>query len=310
MRTPRLPSIVSLQALEAAARLQSYSRAAEEMHLTHGAISQRIRELESQVGAPLFRRTGNRMLPTAEAQRLLAHVRPALDALAQAFGRVATADASSVLRISTLPSLANRWLVPRLQEFRARTAQVDVELAASTELETPGPALDMSIRYGPGDWPDVRCEPLAPELLFPVCTPAYAREHGLGTPSDLASAGLLRHAWQRWSPWLEAAGLPVREPVATPRYGDSEHLVRAAEAGEGIALARGLMVLDSLRSGALVAPFPIAVRDRYRYFAVQAARPSRKAPAIALFADWLADRIREDARALSSLFGDPAPDAP
>lgn len=262
----RLPSMQTLRAFEAAARLQSYTAAAEELGVTHGAISHRIRALERRVGTTLFHRTGRTMLPAHEAVTLLAQVREALAALQRALPDRSRSTPGRLV-ISVHPSLATRWLIPRVGRFLEDNPDLVVEVRSTADLGaflTHG--IDVSIRYGAGDWPDATSERLAGEILFPVCTPAYRNEHRLVQPADLARCTLLRHAWQPWSPWLHAARLRIKEPAGKLTLSDSGLVLEAALAGQGVALTRSLFVMDDLKSGRLVRPFALAVPDSHGYY--------------------------------------------
>src|SRR5512134_1239115 len=245
----RLPSMQTLMAFEAAARLQSYTAAAEELGVTHGAISHRIRALERRVGTTLFHRTGRTMLPAHEAVTLLAQVREALAALQRALPDRSRSTPGRLV-ISVHPSLATRWLIPRVGRFLDDNPDLVVEVRSTADLGaflTHG--IDVSIRYGAGDWPDATSERLAGEILFPVCTPAYRNEHRLVQPADLARCTLLRHAWQPWSPWLHAARLRIKEPAGKLTLSDSGLVLEAALAGQGVALTRSLFAIDDLKAG-------------------------------------------------------------
>lgn len=280
-----IPSLQTLRALEAAARLGSYTRAAEELGLTHGAISHRLRALEESLGHPLFTREGNGMRPTPEALRLLVPVREALGLLALAFPPVR--EAQAILRVSLLPSFASRWLTPRLGAFRAAHPDIDVRIDARLELAEIGPGgVDCAIRYGKGGWPGVRAERLAGEVLFPVCAPAYRAAHSLDTPADLARAVLLRHDRQLWGPWLRAAGVALGEPAGGPLFSDTGLLLDAAIAGEGVALARARLVEGDLTSGRLVRLSDVAVDDSQSYWFVRS--QSGDSAAVEAFACWIA----------------------
>lgn len=283
----------TLRAFEAAARHESYSRAAVELGITHGAVSHRIRALEAEVEAVLFRRIGNAMVPTDEARRLLVPVRRALGLLDDTFGTKRTRPRR--LTISTLPSFAGRWLVPRLGAFRAEYPDIDLRLDTRLEFAPLGPGgMDCAVRYGPGDWPGVRARRLAGERLSPVCSPAYRDQAGLREPADLASARLLRHDRQLWEPWFQAAGLDLPEPVDGPTYADAGLLLEAAAASEGVALGRGLLAAADIAAGKLVMPFSISVQDRLAYHVVS---PPNADPAtdrmVEIFGTWLAARLAE-----------------
>ncbi|HEV2673868.1 MAG TPA: LysR substrate-binding domain-containing protein [Aliidongia sp.] len=287
------PSIQTLRAFEAAGRLQSYSAAARELGLTHSAISHRIRALETGGGQTLFQRAGNRMIPTGEGHRLLVQVRAALGLLEQAFPGNAPNPRRLVL--DALPAFAARWLAPRLGAFRSAHPDVELELRALPKLtDLAAEGIDAAIRYGPGDWPNLQATPLARERIFPVCAPAYRERHGIELPEDLARLTLLRNPWQPWTPWFQAAGLAFKEPATGSSYADAGLLLQAAAAGEGVALARGLLARDDLATGRLVRPFEVAIWDRYGYFLVRplTAIPN---PALAAFERWLSQAIAVDA---------------
>lgn len=281
-----LPSIQTLRAFEAAGRLRSYSRAAEELGLTHGAISHRIRELEARMGERLFEREGNSMRPTPAGQELLASVRNGLRLLERAF-EPRRASPARPLVASVLPVLASCWLVPRLTGFRARHPDIEVELRVTTELARFGrDGVDVALRYGPGGWPGVQSRRLGDEIVFPVCSPDYARRLSIERPEDLARCLLLRTPWQPWSPWFQAAGLAWDEPSDGPLYPDSSLLLRAAMAGEGVALSRRLLMADDLAAGRLCRLFDIAIDDPNAYFLVWPTSSVRTAE-ITQLGDWL-----------------------
>src|SRR5687768_3985399 len=169
----RLPPFFALRALEAAARHRSYSRAAGELSVTHGAVSQQIRRLEAELGARLFERRGNVMVPTPDAERLAGEVARALDILANGVARFSAAAERDPLVVSLDPQFANRWLPPRLARLLADPAGANLELRVEERLAnfvTDG--VDMAVRYGAGQWEGVEAVRLFPETLFPVCSPS------------------------------------------------------------------------------------------------------------------------------------------
>jgi LysR family glycine cleavage system transcriptional activator len=280
--------------LEAAARHQSYTHAARELGLTHSAISHRIRELERRRQAVLFRRAGNRMLPTAAGQQLLAQVRTAIHLLEQAFAGPSAGRARQRISIDVLPAFAVRWLAPRLHLLRQALPELELNLSMAVELSTfTDAALDAAIRFGPGKWPGIKEKRLAGEVLFPVCSPAYRSRMAIRRPADLERCTLLRHPWQEWSSWLSAAGLAASEPIQGSSYADAGVILQAATAHEGVALARGLVVLDDLRAGRLVRLFKVSVPDRYAYYLVHPVTSFPNA-ALAAFESWLVAAINED----------------
>ena len=282
-----IPSLQTLRAFDAAGRHQSYSKAAEELGLTHGAVSHRIRALEAQTGKRLFERQANRMMLTADGKRLQAQVRNALGLLENIFAPPRARTASQVT-ISTFPTMAH-WLVPRLAAFRKSHPDLDLKLDLTSQVVELGKGVDAAIRYGPGNWPSTESRLLASEMLTPVCSPAYLKDHPLDQPADLLDCTLLRHPWYSWAAWFQAAGVSTREPRQGPEYPDSSLLIEAAIAGEGVALARGLGVADALRQGRLVRPFSISITDVNAYYFVTPERT--RDPRLDAFHAWLADQL-------------------
>ena len=285
-----IPSLQTLRAFDAAGRHRSYSRAGEELGLTHSAVSHRIRDLEQLTGARLFAREGNRMVPTAEGQRLLAQVRNALGLLESIFGE-ARERASRRITVSVFPAFASRWLVPRLGRFRAAHPDVELALDLSSGVVVLGDGIDAAVRFGAGGWPGTESRRLAGETLFPVCSPGFRDEHRLAEPADLLRCTLLRYPRHSWAAWFHAAGVSAGEPRAGPEYSDSSLLMDAAVAGEGVALARGYAALDALRSGSLVRPFRTSVVDEQAYYFVTPPGPLQ--PNLEAFETWLGTAMGE-----------------
>jgi LysR family glycine cleavage system transcriptional activator len=285
-----LPSIQTLRAFEAAGRHQSYTRAAEELRVTHGAISHRILDLQKLTGTALFQRNGNRMVPSEQGNLLLARVRYALQILEQAFDKPRRSPKSQ-LRLSVLPAFASHWLVARLGRFRAEHPGIEIDLQATADLVEVGGTIDLAIRYGPGGWPGVQSRRLAGETLFPVCSPEYRHRFAVDTPMDMGRCTLLRHPWQPWGPWLQRVALKIDEPSRGPSYSDAGLLLQAAAAGEGIALARGLLATDDLRAGRLVRLFDIDIDDAYAYFAVWKPLLKGRDVGAEAFMRWLAESM-------------------
>jgi LysR family glycine cleavage system transcriptional activator len=289
-----LPSIRVLRAFETAARLRSYSRAAEQLGLTHGAISHAIRDLEARVGARLFERQGNRMQPTQAGSELLPTIRQALALLVSVFPAPQDGGPAS-LRISVLPSFASHWLTRRLPEFHAQHPHIVVGLDLRVELAPMGQdGVDAAVRFGDGGWPGLTSAWLTGETAFPVCSPDYRARHNLDTAEDLRRCRLLRHTWQPWTSWFQEAGLVMPEPVTPSPFGDAGLLVDAAIAGDGVALARKILVADSLAIGVLVKPFQKEIELPGGYYLVRAEGAPLKAPLIDCFGSWLRDKIRRE----------------
>lgn len=295
-----LPSFRTLRAFEAAARLRSYSRAAEQLGLTHSAISHAVRDLEVRVGTKLFERHGNTMQPTTFGNQLVPTIRQSLELLTSIFPQPA-AEGPTHLRISVLPSFASHWLIRRLADFHMRYPSIAIVLDSRIELANIGPkGVDAAIRFGEGEWSGLLSTRLATETAFPVCSPAYLARRDLTTAEDLRACRLLRHSWQPWTPWFHAAGLAVSEPLSPPPYEDAGLLVDAAIAGDGVALVRRLLVADGLSSGVLVQPFSTEIPFPGAYYLVRSSRSSPKDALIDHFTEWLLEKLGEEVRGTST----------
>lgn len=288
-----LPSLQTLRAFEAAERLQSYSKAAEELGLTHGAVSHRIRELEQRVGVTLFRRAGNSMVATIEGRQLVGKVRQSLSVLEQAFApprAPATSSARRHIVIASAPSIGATWLFKRLAEFRAEHPGIDIDMRVSDGLsDYKKEKIDLGIRLGLGGWAGLNASPMFDEAISPVCTPEYRDRLGLRAPADLARAVLLRNVWTPWVTWFAAAGLDWPEPASGSMFDNSPLMLAAALDHQGVALGRHWLVVDELRAGRLVTPYNIAVRDDFQYWLAWPAGRSANADAV-LLREWLAGK--------------------
>jgi LysR family transcriptional regulator, glycine cleavage system transcriptional activator len=272
---PCLPPIQALRAFEAAARHRSYSRAAEELSLTHGAISHHVARLQKDLGGvQLFVRDGQRMVVTDAGQVFVMEVRQSLRLLVEAVESVRTRSrrvgAIRTLAVSVLPSLAARWLVPRLASFQSSHPAIDIAIHPTTVLAALDgrDGIDLAIRYGPGRWPGLNVAPLMKSLIFPVASPDFLARAKIKSPKDLLRARLLRNPRQKWRPWFLAAGLDVPEPNRGPVYDDAGLLLQAAAAGQGVALGRAALAADDLTARRLIRLFDVGVEDDYGWFLV------------------------------------------
>ncbi|CAN7519400.1 transcriptional regulator GcvA [Trinickia sp. LjRoot230] len=270
MNLRQLPPLNALKMFEAAARHQSFSRAADELFVTHGAVSHQIRALETELGAALFARDGKRVRLTETGSRYAKAVRAALMALADATHDVRAADRERRLIVSSASSFSARWITPRIGSFIERNPQIDVELVSTNNLtDFSRDDVDVAIRYGGGHYPDLHVEPLLDEVFFPVCAPTFNGGNLPKTPADLAGARLLRSDDELWRPWFDAAGLAnVSEPRRGVLYQDSSNLVQAAVDGQGIALLRRSIAMHEIAAGRLVHLFDIDATTEASYYFV------------------------------------------
>jgi LysR family transcriptional regulator, glycine cleavage system transcriptional activator len=290
--TPRLPSLNGLRAFEAAARHLSFTQAASELNVTQTAISHQIRRLEEELGIRLFVRKNRALALTPKARDYLPGVRAAFNDLRLATDQLLRKDEDNVLTVSTLASLAVKWLLPRLSTFQEAHPKIDVRITTSTNLvDFRSGDVDAAIRYGRGHWEGLRAEWLMADELFPVCSPALLNgKRPLRTPEDLRDHVLLHTGASNsddWRLWLTAAGLPTdisKQPGIT--FDLSLMTVQAAVDGIGVAMGRTSYVQDDIAKGRLVVPFNITLPADAGFYLV-----SREAatdpPKLKAFRDWL-----------------------
>lgn len=268
MTNRSLPPLHTLRAFEAIGRLRSFTLAADELHLTHSAISHQMRALESSLRTVLIDRSRREISLTPQGRQFLAVVRPVLQQLAEVADALRHAD-SKRLRINVLPSFAARWLLPRLGDFFMRHPEIDVEVAATqTVVDLNAEGAHLAIRYGDGQWPGTREELVFEERLFPVASPAYVRAHGIRAIEDLPRATLLRDDFIPWEGWLAQASLDAARCAFGAVYRDSALVLQAAESGQGVALGRSWLVEDALRTGSLCRIGTLSIPAAASYFLV------------------------------------------
>ena len=293
----RLPPLSALRPFEAAARLESFSRAAEELHLTHGAVSHQVRGLEQHLGTALFTRHGKRVALTAAGRAFAERVRAALEEIAQAADMARPARVDHRLTVSVLPSFASRWLMPRLIRFMESHPEIEVNVLASTALaDFARDGVDIALRFGKGPWPPFICEPFLDDEWFPVASPKMNRGRLPKEPRDLLRVRIMREDRDSWQLWFEAAGVKLEAPIEGPLFNDSTYSLQAAARGEGVALARRSIVGEDLERGTLKRLFKIAVRARERYWFVSP-KETAEAPRVKAFRDWVKAELRRPARA-------------
>ncbi|MGY3435082.1 LysR family glycine cleavage system transcriptional activator [Bradyrhizobium sp. USDA 3686] len=298
--TSRLPSLNGLRAFEAAARHLSFTLAASELNVTQTAISHQIRRLEEELGIRLFVRQNRALALTAEARDYLPGVRAAFNDLRLATDRLLRKDDDKVLTVSTLASLAAKWLLPRLTDFQEHHPGIDVRITTSTSLvDFQRDNVDAAIRYGRGQWPGLRADWLMADELFPVCSPSLLRgDKPLRCPEDLKSHMLLHTSNANsddWRLWLTAAGLPAdiaRQPGIT--FDMIFMTIQAAIDGIGVAMGRTSYVQDDIAKGRLVVPFKIALPADAGFYLV-APEGRREAPKLAAFREWMIAATRNKA---------------
>jgi LysR family glycine cleavage system transcriptional activator len=297
----RLPSLNGLRAFEAAARHLSFTNAAAELNVTQTAISHQIRRLEEELGIPLFIRQNRSLVLTPAAQDYLPGIRAAFQDLRQATDRLQRKDDDRVLTVSTLASFAAKWLLPRLASFQETHPEIDVRITTSMELvDFRKDNVDAAIRYGRGQWPDVRAVWLMADELFPVCSPALLKgQHPLREPKDLAHHTLLHTSGYNddWRLWMTAADLPIKTTARQGLTFDMSFMtVQAAIDGLGVAVGRTSYVQDDIEKGRLVVPFNIAMPANAGFYLVSP-NATAHAPKLKAFEKWLVAATKQTGQA-------------
>jgi LysR family glycine cleavage system transcriptional activator len=288
-----LPPLNALPSFEAAARHLSFSRAAEELHVTHGAVSRAVRNLEDQLGVQLMIRATRSVRLTPIGASYAAEIRDALEHLTAATS-AATGQSSGIVSVSTIDSFAARWLMPRLFRFRRDHRDIDVRVATPERLaDFVSDGIDIAIRCGGGQYPGLSAELLMKEDHFPVCSPKLLEgPYPLRTPADLARHTLLHDVFTvDWAIWLRSAGINNVDPHHGPTFLSSDHAIQAAIRGEGVVLGRSALVADDLAAGRLVRPFELSLPAGFAYYVVYPTRALQR-PNVKAFRDWLMTEIR------------------
>ncbi len=297
----RLPPLNALRVFEASARHLSFTKAAEELHVTQAAVSHQVKALEGALGLKLFRRYNRRLSLTEAGKQFLPPLREAFDMIAEASARLSDEEETGSLKVSVLPSFAAKWLLPRLGDFRATNPEIDVLLSASNELvDFERDDIDVGIRFGFGDYPELFTQKLMDDEAFPICSPKLLEgPNPLRSPEDLENHTLLHDESPNlldWNTWRSLAGKPEIRTDFGPRFTDASMAIEAAAAGNGVAIARSSLVRADLRSGRLIKPFGPSLKSRFAYYLV-CAKSQAERPKIKKFRSWIAAQVREDLEA-------------
>lgn len=294
-----LPSTQALLCFEAAARHQSFTRAAQELSLTQGAVSRQVAALEDLVGVPLFKRTQHGMVLTPAGQDYARQVAQRLDALERdtldVRGHQGAVDR---LSIASVPTFAVRWLIPRLPQLARVHPQLQVHMEARSrpflfsELQVDA-ALFAGTPEQVGQWAGTQAQWLMPEEVLPVCSPRLLQGARAVSPQALSALPLLQQSTrpEGWRQWFEAQGVEATRALAGPRYELFSMQAAAAEAGLGVALMPTLLVQEELASGRLVVACRRPLKGQRGYYLVQPEATPR--PAVAVFKAWLMEQVSE-----------------
>ena len=302
----RLPSLNALRAFEAAARHESFTKAAAELCVTQGAVSHQVKALEADLGLRLFQRERQRLVITEAGRAYLEVVRDAFDRVALGTERLLQRQSAGVLTVTTSPNFATKWLVHRLGRFAEAHPGIDLRVSASLHhVDFAREDVDLAIRHGDGQWPGLHVARLCKEELFPVCSPSLMRGRApLRAPADLKQHTLLHLDDRRdWAKWLESAGVGMEDLARGPVFNQASMAIDAAVDGQGIALARTALAAWDLLAGRLVRPFPLALEVPYAYWIV-CPRTTAELPKIATFRAWLLAEAGEETRRMQSAEAD------
>ena len=301
----RLPPLNALRVFESAARHLSFTKAADELHVTPGAVSQQIKALEDFLQTPVFRRQKRSLLLTDEAQASLPILREGFDKLVEASNILGAKSEEGRLTVSVAPSLASKWLVPRLDRFQEANPDVDVWVSADMDVvDFAIEDVDLAIRYGLGKYEGLVVEHLMAEKIVPVCSPRLMTgDYPIKSPADLVHHTLLHDlgtekdpSCPTWPMWLKAAGVCHKEGERGLKFNQSSLVIEAAVAGKGVALAKAALALADLEAARLVIPFDLTTPTDFAYHIVHP--PSKNAsPSVKAFKAWLLEEAKASTNA-------------
>ncbi|MCW8914656.1 MAG: transcriptional regulator GcvA [Magnetovibrio sp.] len=299
----RLPPMNALKSFEAAARHESFTRAAEELCVTQGAVSHQVKALEEELGLKLFHRAPQHLILTEAGREYSNVVRDALDRISVGTDKILQRQNSGVLTVSTSPNFAAKWLVHRLGKFAEAYPDIDLRISATLHhVDFANEDVDMAVRHSDGEVPGLDVEQLYEEQLFPVCSPKLLESPpGLKKPEDLIQHPLLHlDNRQDWTKWLDVAGVKGADLSRGPVLNQASMIIDAAVDGQGVALARTALASHDLINGRLVRPFPIALPVNYGYWVVYPKATANQSK-IKLFRDWLLAEVADDMKRLKEL---------
>lgn len=289
----QLPSLNALRAFEAAARHESFSKAANEFFVTHVAIGRHVRELEAWLDVRLFVRTGRGVALTEVGRIYLAKLTPIFDSIASATQEVKRSRNDRKLQITSDPAIASRWLITHLKNFKEKHSDIEVSIEPSDELcNLRQSEYDIGIRYGYGDWKDLDSVEILRPWIFPVCSREFAQKTAISTVQDLRETDLLHEkSYSLWIDWLKGAGATHIVGNDGPKF-HNYLAIDAAQSGQGFALCDQILGIDALKQGLLIKPFDYHLNEGRNYYLVSA-KDSPNCEVVNVFKDWLVDEISE-----------------
>lgn len=292
-----IPGLQSLKAFDASARHLNFTRAAAELNVTPAAVSHQIKELEEAVGVPLFQRTSRHMQLTRQGQILKPAIADALEGLTRALQKLRQVENPTQVRVTASPSIAAKWLVPRIDRFLEEMPGADVRIDVSSEpLDFDREDIDVAIRFGEGIYPGLVVEKLFHDTLFPVCSPELLKSaKPLREPRDLLQFTLIHLDWEaqgavwpNWRMWMLAAGVKDFNDTRGLHFSQTSLAVQAAVDGHGVALGDSTLVADDLASGRLVKPFELSLKSPAQFaYHLITRRETAERPMTRAFRNWI-----------------------
>ncbi len=288
-----LPSHAVLRSFESAARHESFTLAAEELHLTQSAISRQVKEFEQVIGTALFRRVGRRVVLSDAGKNLASELAIDLENIRQTVMRAISAgDLGASIRVATLPTFASRWLVPRLSEFFTLYSNIEISLSTRIEpFDMEREKFDVAIHFGKDDWPGTNMNKLCSESMIAVASPNFIKQYKLDDISDLINAPLL-HIETRpmiWESFFSQIKM-VNETASAGKYFDQFSMVIAgAVASLGAALVPAYLIEKEISTGSLVSLCDTAISTKNNYYLVTPENSTNQH--VSLFINWMKNQL-------------------
>lgn len=286
----KLPPLTAIRSFEAAARHESYVKAAKELHVTSTAISQQVSQLEEHLQIKLFARLANGLKLTSAGRMFLPELSSGLKQIADAAGSVRRERLQGSLKIGVLPAMAVHWLIPNLERFSSLFPDLNLSLHTSPNLELITEDIDIKIRYFDGKSSKYYCRFLMNEEVFPVCSPRLLNQDSLNSLADIKQFTLIHdidgrrnQPWLGWQQWLGDFDLENHPGF---EFRDSISVMHAALNGLGVALGRSALIGDLLASGQLIAPIKTRKKSDFSYY-IEVDNKRINEPEIRAVVDWL-----------------------
>lgn len=289
-----LPSYALLRSFESAARHDSFTQAAEELHLTQSAVSRQVKELEEMIGTTLFRRVGRRVVLTEAGRRFAADLAIDLENLKQSVVRaIAAGERNLSFRVGILPTFASRWLIPRLPTFLSSHPNIEIRLETRTvPFDLTRERFDVAIHFGKADWPDARMTKLFDEEMLPVASPKFRDAYILNEPARLLEAPLLHLITREsaWIDWFAMNGISDKRLLSGRHFDQFSMIISAAVSSIGAALLPKYLIEPELEGEVLVPLSDTALKTNNSYFVVSPAGDVN--PQVNAFTRWLTSAAR------------------